>query len=116
MSSMNVPNQYAAALGSLSKRERQCLELMALGRRTSEIAEVLEVKGSTVKKHFEHIREKLDIHGSSGALVVFAVRAVMPSLSAYEQPLVTEVPTASRPRVHPRVAFQNSSTQTLTPT
>jgi DNA-binding CsgD family transcriptional regulator len=59
----------------LTGRERQILELVALGGTNSSIARTLEVSPRTVAKHLEHIYRKLDV--SSRAAAVY--RATDPS-------------------------------------
>jgi DNA-binding NarL/FixJ family response regulator len=50
----------------LSARERQVLQLIAEGKRTREIAELLGVSVKTVESHRAHIKEKLDISETVG--------------------------------------------------
>ena len=44
---------------NLTARERQCLALLAEGKRDKEIARVLVVDPSTARKHVENARRKL---------------------------------------------------------
>lgn len=46
----------------LSDREFEVFELLGRGRRTREIAQVLNLSDKTVQTHREHIKEKLNIH------------------------------------------------------
>jgi len=57
----------------LSSRERQVLQLVAEGKTTKEIAELLGVSIKTAESHRTHIMEKLDIHETAG-LVRYAIR------------------------------------------
>ena len=57
----------------LSARERQVLQLIAEGKRTREIADVLGVSVKTVESHRAHIKEKLDISETAG-LVRYALQ------------------------------------------
>jgi DNA-binding NarL/FixJ family response regulator len=57
----------------LSNREREVLQLVAEGRSTTEIADLLCVSASTVKTHRAKIMEKLQLENMS-QLVQFAVR------------------------------------------
>jgi DNA-binding NarL/FixJ family response regulator len=57
----------------LSKRERQVLELVAEGRTTPQISELLEISPKTVARHRERIMNKLNLH-SATELVRFAIR------------------------------------------
>jgi two-component system response regulator NreC len=56
----------------LSDRERQVLQLVAEGKRTKEIAQILGVSTSTAESHRNHIMRKLDIHEIAG-LVHYAI-------------------------------------------
>jgi DNA-binding NarL/FixJ family response regulator len=58
---------------SLSEREREVFQLVAEGRSTKEIAELLTISAATVETHRAHILEKLDIRNTA-ELVLFAVR------------------------------------------
>lgn len=58
---------------SLSEREREIFQLVAEGRSSREIAELLSVSPATVETHRAHILQKLDIH-STAELVLYAVR------------------------------------------
>ena len=46
----------------LSDREIEVFELLGRGRRTREIAQLLNLSDKTVQTHREHIKEKLNIH------------------------------------------------------
>jgi DNA-binding NarL/FixJ family response regulator len=59
------------ALGSLTAREREVLELIAGGLTNDEIAEQLVVTPGTVKTHVNHIFFKLDLRNRAEA-VIFA--------------------------------------------
>ncbi len=58
---------------SLSKREKQVLELVAQGFTTPEISKNLGISPKTVARHRERIMQKLKLH-SSAELVKFAIR------------------------------------------
>jgi DNA-binding CsgD family transcriptional regulator len=70
--------EVPAALNELSDRERECLELLAQGIETREIAERLNVSLSTVHTHMKRAREKLDLDGVE-ALISFAARYCYPA-------------------------------------
>ena len=70
---MEVP----AALKGLTDRELECLELMAQGVESREIAEKLDVSLSTVHTHMKRAREKLNLPGVE-ALISFAARFCYP--------------------------------------
>jgi len=53
------------ALGSLTPREREVLELMAEGRSNAAVAKALVVSGGAVEKHVRNIFSKLDLPASN---------------------------------------------------
>ena len=57
----------------LSPRERQVLQLIAEGKTTKEVADVLNISVKTAETHRTRIMEKLDIHETAG-LVRYAIR------------------------------------------
>lgn len=57
----------------LSDRERQVLQLVAEGKSTKEVANILGISVRTAESHRVKIMEKLDIHDTAG-LVRYAVR------------------------------------------
>lgn len=57
----------------LTVREREVLQLIAEGRKTREIAELLYISIKTVESHRSHIMDKLDIH-STAELTRYAIR------------------------------------------
>lgn len=60
-------------LSKLSTREREILELVALGADNLAIAEHLKISASTVKKHRSNIMKKLNIHKTTD-LIMYAIR------------------------------------------
>lgn len=69
----NAPNSEAEArYRSLSHREAEVLELVALGHRNSEIAEMLFLSVKTVETYKARLMKKLDLQ-SRAALVRFAL-------------------------------------------
>jgi DNA-binding NarL/FixJ family response regulator len=58
---------------SLSEREREIFQLVAEGRSSKEVAELLSVSPATVESHRAHILQKLDVHNTA-ELVLYAVR------------------------------------------
>jgi len=46
-------------------REREVLQLLALGRANKEVASQLGLSLGTVKKHRENLQRKLDLHSAS---------------------------------------------------
>lgn len=60
----------------LTPREREVLQLVAEGKRSKEIADVLGISQKTAETHRAHIMEKLAIHDTAG-LVRYAIRSGM---------------------------------------
>ena len=54
-------------LGSLTNREREILDLLALGLTNKEIADKLFITSNTVKRHLKAVFEKLNVHTRSAA-------------------------------------------------
>jgi DNA-binding NarL/FixJ family response regulator len=57
----------------LSPRQREILQLIAEGKRTREIAEILHLSVKTIESHRSQIMERLKIHDVAG-LIRFALR------------------------------------------
>jgi DNA-binding NarL/FixJ family response regulator len=57
----------------LSARERQVVQLVAEGKSTKQIAEILTISVKTAEFHRGRVMEKLDIHDTAG-LVRYAIR------------------------------------------
>ncbi len=57
----------------LGDRERQVLQLVAEGKTTKEIADILEITVKTAESHRAHLMDKLQIHDTAG-LVRYAIR------------------------------------------
>lgn len=53
---------------TLTKRERECLQWIAIGKPTPEIADIMNVSDSTVAFHVKNILRKLDVHTRPQAL------------------------------------------------
>lgn len=71
---VHVPRE----LNRLSKRERQCLEMMAQGKETRAIAKKMHVSVSTIHTNMKRAREKLGLN-SVEALISFAARYCFPA-------------------------------------
>jgi DNA-binding NarL/FixJ family response regulator len=63
----------AAAVEPLSPRERQVVQLVAEGKSTKQIAELLTISVKTAEFHRGRVMDKLDIHDTAG-LVRYAIR------------------------------------------
>lgn len=63
-----------AALDDLTDREREVLALLTGGVTNRQIAEALHITPNTVKKHVDHILQKLNVSSRAGAVAV-ALRA-----------------------------------------
>jgi two-component system response regulator NreC len=59
--------------GALSPRERQVVQLVAEGKSTKEIAQVLQISAKTAEFHRGRVMKKLAIHETAG-LVRYAIR------------------------------------------
>jgi len=57
----------------LTSREREVLQLIAEGKTTTEIADLLGISVKTVESHRTRLMEKLDIRQTAG-LVRYAIR------------------------------------------
>ncbi len=72
-----VPDQKSpadSALADLTDRERDVLELLAKGHTNRQIADQLGITANTVKKHVDHILQKLQVNTRAAAVAV-AMRA-----------------------------------------
>jgi DNA-binding NarL/FixJ family response regulator len=56
------------SLGSLGVQESRVLRLIAEGRGTKEIADILYITSETVRSHRKHIMKKLDLHDTAGVV------------------------------------------------
>ena len=63
----------ASQLGSLTPREREVFQLLAVGRCNKEVARELDMSLGTAKKHRENLQRKLDCH-SAAELARLAIR------------------------------------------
>ena len=61
-----------ASLATLTDRETQVLELVALGRTNAAIAHALGVSPRTIAKHLEHIYRKLGVASRAAAAALSA--------------------------------------------
>jgi DNA-binding NarL/FixJ family response regulator len=67
------------SLASLTRREREVFQLLALGKSNKEVAQTLEMSLGTAKKHRENLQRKLDCH-STAQLARLAIReGLLPS-------------------------------------
>lgn len=68
-----VGDEGAAPYETLTRRQREILQLVAEGHSTKEIAKTLDIGIKTVETHRAEIMERLDIHDIAG-LVRYAIR------------------------------------------
>jgi DNA-binding NarL/FixJ family response regulator len=64
----------AGALGALTSRQREILQLVAEGKTTKQIARMLQISVKTVETHRAQLMDRLGIHEVAG-LVRLAIRA-----------------------------------------
>jgi DNA-binding NarL/FixJ family response regulator len=57
----------------LTNREKEVLQLLAVGKTNKEIATILDLSPYTVETHRNHIMQKLDLHNTA-EIVLYAVR------------------------------------------
>ncbi|MBI4503926.1 MAG: response regulator transcription factor [Chloroflexi bacterium] len=62
-----------AGYDNLTEREREVLRLIAQGKTTTEIAQILSLSPHTVQTHRDHIMEKLNLHRKA-ELIKYAIR------------------------------------------
>ena len=74
-----VPPTESSSFAVLTNREREVLQLLAEGKSTRQIAEVLSISIKTVETHRRLMMDKLDIH-SIAELTKFAVREGLTTL------------------------------------
>ena len=63
----------ASRLGTLTPREREVFQLLAIGKSNKEVATALDMSLGTAKKHRENLQRKLDCH-SAAELARLAIR------------------------------------------
>ena len=68
--------QDASVFALLSPREREVLQLIAEGKTTSQIADLMHVSPKTIETHRHHIMQKLNIT-SVAELTKYAIREVL---------------------------------------
>ncbi|HUL01168.1 MAG TPA: response regulator transcription factor [Nitrospirota bacterium] len=68
-----ISKEELSTLSILTSREREVLQLLAEGKKTKDIASVLQVSIKTAEFHRQQIMEKLNIH-SIAELTKFAIR------------------------------------------
>ena len=68
------PTLNASVLNELTDRERDVLALLVQGRTNPQIADQLGITANTVKKHVDHILQKLQVSTRAAAVAV-ALRA-----------------------------------------
>jgi len=66
-------DQLTTNVQSLTPREREVFQLLALGKSNKEVANALQVTLGTAKKHRENVQRKLDCH-STAEMALLAIR------------------------------------------
>jgi two-component system, NarL family, response regulator len=69
--------QDRASNSTLTKREVEAIELLAMGMRNKEIANCLSISEGTVQVHMRNIFSKLDVKDRTGAISVAAKRGII---------------------------------------
>src|SRR5690606_21308656 len=64
-----IPKPQDASVEVLTKREKEVLECLKRGLAVKQISEELFIANKTVRKHLEHIYEKLQVHSGRQAIV-----------------------------------------------
>jgi DNA-binding NarL/FixJ family response regulator len=67
-------------LSELTDRERDVLGLMAQGYTNKQIGEALRITANTVKKHVDHILQKLRVSNRAGAVAVALQSGLKPEV------------------------------------
>jgi DNA-binding NarL/FixJ family response regulator len=74
-----LKTQTDSPIEKLSEREREVLQLLAEGKSTKEIADMLFVSVKTIETHRQQIMNKLDIHNIA-ELTKLAIREGLTSI------------------------------------
>jgi DNA-binding NarL/FixJ family response regulator len=75
---LRYPQRDGRAATQLSKREREVIKLIALGKSSKEIGRIMDISPRTVDTYRKRLMEKLGLH-SLADVVRYAVRAGMVS-------------------------------------
>jgi DNA-binding NarL/FixJ family response regulator len=75
-----LPAGKSAPLAELTERERDVLGLMAQGYTNKQIGEALNITANTVKKHVDHILQKLRVGNRAGAVAVALQGGLKPAV------------------------------------
>ena len=76
-----IPAAESTVFTALTPREREVLQLMAEGKATKQIAQLLHVSIKTVETHRRQLMEKLDLH-SVAELTKYAIREGLTTIEA----------------------------------
>jgi DNA-binding NarL/FixJ family response regulator len=63
--------ETSASINNLSQREIEIMQLVACGKLNKEIADNLDCKTTTIKKHLQHIFPKLGVQNRTEAVIKF---------------------------------------------
>jgi two-component system response regulator NreC len=75
----SASTQTSSRLTDLTQREREVLQLLALGKSNKEVARALDITLGTTKKHRENLQRKLDCH-SAAEMALLAIKEGLLSL------------------------------------
>lgn len=78
-----APSAAGLKSARLTRRESEVLGWVAMGKTNQDIAAILAISPRTVKKHLEHIYEKLGVETRTAAAAVFSV---VSSISPVREP------------------------------
>ena len=61
----SAAGELASRVGTLTPREREVFQLLAIGKSNKEVARELELSLGTAKKHRENLQRKLNCHSTA---------------------------------------------------
>lgn len=66
----SIGEPSAAKLETLTRRELEVLKLLAEGKSTGEIADLMSISAATVRNHIHHVLQKLQVHNRLDAVML----------------------------------------------
>ncbi len=70
---------FQSRISSLTPREREVFQLLAIGRSNKQVAQELEMTLGTAKKHRENLQRKLDCHSTAELALLAVQEGLIPS-------------------------------------